>query len=116
VTGVDISPAADIGPGLKIAHGTGIVVGWRARVGRGCTMMQNVTLAHRRWRGSRRCRRSATASCWRWLRGDRRRQGRRRLLRRRPGPGHEDVPAGTKVLARGGVELRPRGGAGREPA
>lgn len=44
VTGVDIAPAAEFGPGLRISHGTGIVVGWKTVVGRDCLMMQNVTL------------------------------------------------------------------------
>jgi serine O-acetyltransferase len=44
VTGVDIAPAAEFGPGLRISHGTGIVVGWRARAGRNTLLMQGVTL------------------------------------------------------------------------
>ena len=33
LTGVDIAPAAQIGPGLRIAHGTGIVVGNAVEIG-----------------------------------------------------------------------------------
>ncbi len=44
LTGVDIAPAADIGPGLRISHGTGIVIGYRAHIGAGCTLLHGVTL------------------------------------------------------------------------
>lgn len=44
LTGVDIAPAARIGPGLRIAHGTGIVVGNAVEIGAGCLLMQGVTL------------------------------------------------------------------------
>ncbi len=44
LTGVDIAPAAKIGPGLRIAHGTGIVVGNAVEIGAGCLLMQGVTL------------------------------------------------------------------------
>ena len=44
LTGVDIAPAAEIGPGLRISHGTGIVIGHRARIGSGATLLHQVTL------------------------------------------------------------------------
>ena len=44
LTGVDIAPAAKFGPGLRISHGTGIVVGNAVEVGSDCLMMQSVTL------------------------------------------------------------------------
>ncbi len=44
LTGVDIAPAAGIGPGLRISHGTGIVIGHRARIGAGATLLHQVTL------------------------------------------------------------------------
>lgn len=47
LTGVDIAPAAEIGPGLRISHGTGIVIGHRARLGAGATLLHNVTLGGR---------------------------------------------------------------------
>jgi serine O-acetyltransferase len=44
LTGVDIGPAAQIGPGLLIVHGQGIVVGGHARIGRNATLLQQVTI------------------------------------------------------------------------
>jgi len=108
-TGVDIAPAARIGPGLRISHGTGIVVGNGVVVGRDCLMMQNVTLG------------APTLTRI----GDMPRLGDRVIL----GAGAsvigavevgddvfvgahalvtEDVPSGSKVLCRQGIEIRPR--------
>jgi serine O-acetyltransferase len=44
LTGVDIHPAATIGKGVFIDHGTGVVIGETAQVGDGCTIYQGVTL------------------------------------------------------------------------
>ena len=44
LTGVDISPSAEIGPGLRISHGVGIVVGGYARIGSGAVLLHQVTL------------------------------------------------------------------------
>ncbi len=44
LTGVDIAPAAQIGPGFRISHGVGIVIGNGAHIGSGCLMMQGVTV------------------------------------------------------------------------
>ena len=44
LTGVDISPAADIGGGLVVAHGVGLVVGGGSRIGRRGFLLQQVTL------------------------------------------------------------------------
>jgi serine O-acetyltransferase len=41
---VDINPAARIGIGLMLDHGTGIVIGETAVVGDHCSILQNVTL------------------------------------------------------------------------
>lgn len=41
---VDIHPAADIGGGLMIDHGTGVVIGETAVVGRNCSFLHGVTL------------------------------------------------------------------------
>lgn len=44
LTGVDISPAARIGPGFRISHGVGLVIGAHARIGADCLLMHGVTL------------------------------------------------------------------------
>jgi len=44
VTGVEIHPAARIGAGFFIDHGSGVVVGETAEVGDGVTLYQGVTL------------------------------------------------------------------------
>src|SRR3954451_11497400 len=44
VTGIEIHPAAQIGDGLFIDHGTGVVIGETAEVGDNVTMYQGVTL------------------------------------------------------------------------
>lgn len=44
VFGVDIHPAAAMGAGILLDHGTGIVIGETATVGDGCTMLHGVTL------------------------------------------------------------------------
>src|SRR3954470_11829010 len=43
-TGVEIHPAARIGDGLFIDHGTGVVIGETAEIGRDVTVYQGVTL------------------------------------------------------------------------
>jgi serine O-acetyltransferase len=44
VTGVEIHPAAKIGPELFIDHGSGVVIGETAEIGRRATLYQGVTL------------------------------------------------------------------------
>jgi serine O-acetyltransferase len=44
VTGIEIHPAAVIGPGLFIDHGMGVVIGETARIGQDVTLYQGVTL------------------------------------------------------------------------
>jgi serine O-acetyltransferase len=44
IFGVDINPAARIGVGIMLDHGTGIVIGETATVGDNCSILQNVTL------------------------------------------------------------------------
>ena len=44
LTGVDIAPAAAIGPGLYISHGNGIVIGGAARLGARAFLLQQVTI------------------------------------------------------------------------
>jgi len=43
-TGIEIHPAAKLGPGLFIDHGMGLVIGETAEVGRNVTLLQGVTL------------------------------------------------------------------------
>ena len=43
-TGVEIHPAAKIGPGLFIDHGTGVVIGETTEIGANCTIYQGSTL------------------------------------------------------------------------
>ena len=47
LTGVDIHPAARIGAGMRIHHGTGIVIGPRGVLGGGFTLTPGVTI----WQG-----------------------------------------------------------------
>lgn len=42
--GIDIHPAAEIGPGLFIDHGTGVVIGETAVIGKNATIYQGATL------------------------------------------------------------------------
>ena len=44
VTGIEIHPAAEIGPGLFIDHGMGVVIGETAKLGDDVTIYQGVTL------------------------------------------------------------------------
>lgn len=44
VTGIEIHPAAKIGKGLVIDHGSGVVIGETAEIGDNCTIYQGVTL------------------------------------------------------------------------
>ena len=43
-TGIEIHPAAKLGPGLFIDHGMGIVIGETAEVGKNVSLLQGVTL------------------------------------------------------------------------
>jgi cysteinyl-tRNA synthetase len=44
LTGIEIHPAAHIGPGLVIDHGMGVVIGETAEIGDNCLLYQGVTL------------------------------------------------------------------------
>jgi serine O-acetyltransferase len=44
LTGIEIHPAASIGDGLFIDHGSGVVIGETARIGNDVTLYQGVTL------------------------------------------------------------------------
>jgi serine O-acetyltransferase len=51
---VDISPAAQLGPGIVIVHGFGVVIGTEARIEGDCCIFHGVTLGNRgsEWVGS----------------------------------------------------------------
>src|SRR5881296_1226589 len=44
LTGIEIHPAAKLGPGLFIDHGMGVVIGETAEIGDNVTLLQGVTL------------------------------------------------------------------------
>jgi len=44
LTGVDIAPEANIGPGFRIAHGVGLVIGNKAVIGGSATLLHQVTI------------------------------------------------------------------------
>ena len=44
LTGVDIDPSSEIGPGLRIGHGVGLVVGGQSRIGADAVLLQGVTI------------------------------------------------------------------------
>jgi serine O-acetyltransferase len=44
LTGIEIHPAAKIGKGIFIDHGSGVVIGETSEIGDGCTIYQGVTL------------------------------------------------------------------------
>jgi serine O-acetyltransferase len=48
-TGIDIHPGATIGPGFFIDHGTGVVIGETALIGRNVRLYQAVTLGAKRF-------------------------------------------------------------------
>jgi len=48
-TGIDIHPGARIGPAFFIDHGTGVVIGETAEIGRGVRLYQAVTLGAKRF-------------------------------------------------------------------
>ena len=50
VTGIDIHPAARIGEGFAIDHGTGVVIGETTIIGNNVTIYQGVTLGARNFR------------------------------------------------------------------
>ena len=47
LTGADIAPDASIGPGLKLPHPVGVVIGHGSEIGDNCTILQGVTLGER---------------------------------------------------------------------
>ena len=85
LAGIDIHPGAEIGEGFFIDHGTGVVIGETAVIGRNVRIYQAVTLGAKRFEVGRRWRTAQELSAP----SDRR--GRRGHLRRRddPGPHHD---------------------------
>ena len=49
LTGIDIHPGAKAGPALFIDHGTGVVIGETAVIGRNVRLYQHVTLGAKRF-------------------------------------------------------------------
>lgn len=109
LTGVEIGPAATIGPGLMIVHGQGIVVGGYSRIGRNATLLQQVTIGspspdHRE--------RMPTIGDDVFIGA-----GAKVIGAITIGDGSfigvnavvaQDVPPGSRVVVRGGVEVTPR--------
>ena len=109
LTGVDIGPAAQIGPGLLIVHGQGIVVGGHARIGSNATLLQQVTIGspspdHRE--------RTPVIGDDVFLGA-----GAKLIGAITVGDGSligvnavvtQDVPAGSRVVVRGGLDVSPR--------
>lgn len=54
LTGIEIHPAAKIGPGFFIDHGMGVVIGETAEVDENCTLYHGVTLGGTSWRREKR--------------------------------------------------------------
>ncbi len=48
-TGIDIHPSAKVGAGFFVDHGTSVVIGETAVIGKNCTIYQGVTLGARRF-------------------------------------------------------------------
>ncbi len=44
LSGVDVSPGAEIGPGLMIVHGVGLVIGDQVRIGADAMLLHQVTI------------------------------------------------------------------------
>ncbi len=108
LTGVELSPAAEIGPGLRITHGVGTVVGGYARIGADAQLLHQVTLgspAEARLDAmpvvGDRCFLAAGAKLIGAIRvGDDVFVGANALVT-------VDIPNGSKVLSKAGIEVRP---------
>ena len=48
VLGISLPLQAEIGPGLTLRHGQGVVVSWKSIIGPGCELHQHVTLGERK--------------------------------------------------------------------
>ena len=54
LTGIEIHPAATLGPGLFIDHGMGVVIGETSKIGDDCTLYHGVTLGGTSWNKGKR--------------------------------------------------------------
>ena len=112
---VDINPAAKIGIGIMLDHGTGIVIGETAAIGDNCSLLQGVTLGGTgKETGDRHPKIGDNVHDRRRRQGAGQHQGRQLLARRRRQRRAKDVPPETTVA---GVPAKVVGPAGcPEPA
>ena len=52
IMGIELDYQTDVGSGLSLQHGMGLVVHRRSRIGSGCTLRQGVTIGERRTGGA----------------------------------------------------------------
>lgn len=110
LTGVDLHPAAEIGPGLLIAHGHGLVVGGGARIGADALLLHGVTVgspspgrvAQMPVIGDRVFLGAGAKVVGAVTVGDDVAVGPNAVIL-------EDVPAGSRVLSAAGIRVTPRG-------
>jgi serine O-acetyltransferase len=110
LTGVDLHPAAEIGPGLLIAHGHGLVVGGGARIGADALLLHGVTVgspspgrvAQMPVIGDRVFLGAGAKIVGGVTVGDDVAVGPNAVIL-------EDVPAGSRVLSAAGIRMTPRG-------
>ena len=110
LTGVDLHPAAEIGPGLLIAHGHGLVVGGGARIGADALLLHGVTVgspspgrvAQMPVIGDRVFLGAGAKVVGGVTVGDDVAVGPNAVIL-------EDVPAGSRVLSAAGIRVTPRG-------
>ena len=109
LTGVEIGPGAQIGPGLMIVHGEGTVVGGYARIGSNAILLHQVTIGSADY-GHREAMPvigddvfigAGAKVIGGIVVGDGAFIGVNAVV-------SQDVPAGSRVVVRGGVEVTPR--------
>lgn len=113
LTGVDLHPAADVGPGLLIAHGQGLVIGGGARIGADALILHGVTVGspspgrvgEMPVIGDRVFLGAGSKVVGAVTIGDDVAVGPNAVIL-------EDVPAGSRVMSAAGVSVTPRGPAG----
>lgn len=109
LTGVDIAPGAEIGPGLRISHGVGLVVGGYARIGAGALLLHGATVGSPEQArvqdmpviGDNLFLGAGAAVIGRITLGDDVLIGVNAIVTR-------DIPSGSKVLSRAGIDVSPR--------